>query len=331
MTPASSLSSSSSSALPNNQPHPAATMSNFSKLRAMVVAMPEPDLDGLRQQLNKHSDALTVFSRERKEYGATVLHVAAACGRLAVVRLLMSHGAAPTLKDGRGQTALLVACRYKHLAVVQYMLGLDDHASPTEGAAKNKARDAINMPDSEGDPPLFWAIRCGSLQLLDVLLTTPGINCSKRNLRKECALHIAAILVHPQQQQQQQQQAPHAHGQQLTRSVSSSSALRSSTTRVSAANLVPNAPTAAAPPSPVTAAAAAAAAPVAVVAVTGNVFGVAATSISATLMSRLLDAAGTTAFRSLDIEDYKGRTPLEIAAGSLAQTGVPSLSLALVR
>lgn len=53
--------------------------------------------------------------------GRTALMLASASGHVAVVKLLLQHGADPTREDGLGRCAILEACTHDHDAVIDVL------------------------------------------------------------------------------------------------------------------------------------------------------------------------------------------------------------------
>lgn len=70
---------------------------------------------------------------EKNGDGTTALHAAARGGHLAVVELLLEHGAQPELADAQGNTALMLACRHGHADVVNALLNASSQFSKSTG------------------------------------------------------------------------------------------------------------------------------------------------------------------------------------------------------
>lgn len=54
--------------------------------------------DSKRRPADVTSSLLDIINRPMGQHSSTLLHVASRCGHTAVVRLLLEHGADPTLK-----------------------------------------------------------------------------------------------------------------------------------------------------------------------------------------------------------------------------------------
>lgn len=76
-------------------------------------------------------------------------------GRIAAIRLLLVHGADPSSKDDKGNTALHIAARRGDAEIAKTILECGADLSPQNG---------------DGDTPLHLAARAGAAELAKALL-----------------------------------------------------------------------------------------------------------------------------------------------------------------
>lgn len=120
------------------------------------------DLDGVHFLLNHH---VKVEAQVRGYYGLLPLSIACEHGQLAVVKLLVDHGACVGGNyDSEGMPPLSVACRHGQFKVVKWLV---DHNALEE-----------DSNDSESDP-LVEAVRYGDLQIVKYLLDAGASTYSK--------------------------------------------------------------------------------------------------------------------------------------------------------
>ena len=86
--------------------------------------------------------------------GSTPLHAAAFGGHLDVVKLLVAHGAAVNAVDKKGRTPLHSAAKSGTLSVVQYLV---------------EKKVPLNQEDAKGISPTFVAASAGNLDVLRFL------------------------------------------------------------------------------------------------------------------------------------------------------------------
>ncbi len=141
--------------------------------------------------------------------GKAALHRAAHQGFLAIVDLLLIHGAKKEIKDKRGRTALHCAIRKKNLLVMKLLIarGADIMAqdtrlqTPLHKAARNGFTQGVQLllavgadvhaVDYRGNSPLHYAVLSGSEETLS-LIAHPSASLCPRNHRLETPLHRAA-------------------------------------------------------------------------------------------------------------------------------------------
>lgn len=147
------------------------------------------DLARVREMLGRgaHVDA-------RDANGRTALYRVARSGHVDVVRELVSRGADVDARAHVGWTALIVAAARSHTAVVHELVahGADVNASDGDGgtplihaaiygAAESAAELVrvgadVNAQDRDGWSPLVLASFSGKVDVVRVLLATPGID-----------------------------------------------------------------------------------------------------------------------------------------------------------
>lgn len=111
--------------------------------------------------LANHPSAATAT---RHADAATPLHIAAVLGEPGLCQLLLRYDADPAAVDNSGAPALMVAARCGDLDVVSVLLGSGPDKPTQEANA-----ELINHPDNEGVTPLFGACWRGHLEVAQEL------------------------------------------------------------------------------------------------------------------------------------------------------------------
>ena len=112
--------------------------------------------------------------------GCTPLHSAALCGRIEAVRELIKLGAAKSIVAGLHGTPLHQAVFGGHVEAVEALLEEDvletDLASNDIPSLKTQVLDSgiIGICDSFHQTPVMWALRCGQVDVLKLLISKGG-------------------------------------------------------------------------------------------------------------------------------------------------------------
>ncbi|KAL3764020.1 hypothetical protein ACHAW5_005104 [Stephanodiscus triporus] len=111
-----------------------------------------------------HSGADRVIVNHEDENGEAPMHVAARCGSIEILELLVAHGANLGLIDGRGRTCLHLSAQSGHDSCLTYALdsGADDY---------------LEVFSDDGFTPLHLAVRANKTECVQILLEA-GANVS---------------------------------------------------------------------------------------------------------------------------------------------------------
>lgn len=113
------------------------------------------------------------------DLNSTPLHWAIRQGHLAMVVLLMSYGADPSLVDGEGCAGIHLASQFGHTAIVAFLVA--------------KGQD-VDVKDRNGITPIMWAAyRVLSIDPTRLLITMGAQVNTKDLLRGNTALHWACL------------------------------------------------------------------------------------------------------------------------------------------
>ena len=152
--------------------------------------------------LELHNNVCLEDTREKKQiyFGVTVLWIATSINHFMMVQLLIEHGANVNHTSQTNSTPLRSACFNGNLDMVRYLVehGADIHIAKHNNdtnlavavfrqhlqvvryLVENLACD-VNVCDNDGRSPLFDAVNCGSLELIQFLL-----DHGARNFRANC-------------------------------------------------------------------------------------------------------------------------------------------------
>ncbi|XP_050975889.1 ankyrin and armadillo repeat-containing protein isoform X1 [Labeo rohita] len=115
--------------------------------------------------------------------GLTPMHLAAQCGSLESLNCLLALRADYKLVDKRGWMAIHFAAFYSQVACIQAL------------CRKDPALLEMKTPAGYGSSPLLLSATSGSVEALDVLLST-GANWRKEDSKGNNTVHLAALYFH---------------------------------------------------------------------------------------------------------------------------------------
>ena len=117
---------------------------------------------------------------DEKNKSDTPLMVACQIGNAALVRLCLQYGAKNDPHPDFGETALHVACRFKHQGAASVIL---------EAAAQSDADHMIcNLTNEETQTPLHVAAGAGHRGLVDLLLGHGAVSTVETSLSRQCCI-----------------------------------------------------------------------------------------------------------------------------------------------
>ena len=166
------------------------------------------DVEGLKVELQRRTDP-----NDRREDGATALHIAAGRGEQRAVRLLLEHGANPNARTHSGATPLEFAVKH-HPETIQLLIergadpdaGGEDGKTPLWVAVDGEGTDAIGALIAGGADPsctvldglttLCYAARKGSHAAASALVAKAPQTVHDRDVCGLTPLHHAAISGH---------------------------------------------------------------------------------------------------------------------------------------
>jgi len=174
----------------------------------LYYAVASNNIEMLLLLLNK-TDPQNVF--ELNFQGATLLHAAAAYGSPEIFDMLLENGIDPSLIDNMGNNLLHYAANHNNRLMVEYladhnftwMLQIKNHdeETPLHYAANNLAAsvfeillplaDDVNVRDSYGNTPLFYAVQSGNIRHILSLLKN-GADIYASNNDGLSPIHISA-------------------------------------------------------------------------------------------------------------------------------------------
>jgi hypothetical protein len=125
-------------------------------------------------------EARNELSKRNIPYSDQVIFTYIATGNNEVVKLFLDAGTSPNIRTPQGQTALVVACLYKHRDVVQTLLD---------------AGADVNAKIDPWEAPLFYAVLSGDAGLVDLLLAK-GADTSIKSKSGKTAATVAKELGH---------------------------------------------------------------------------------------------------------------------------------------
>jgi len=145
-------------------------------------------------------NAVTQFNRSGMEPAKTALMKAAQGGRLAIVELLLAHGADTEMRDSEGRSALIDAAASGHAEVARVLVEAGARVGLVEAAALGDSTTVKAFlsagADLDGDltgSALWWAAGNGQAEAVRLLLDG-GADVNARVGRSVTALIQAALM-----------------------------------------------------------------------------------------------------------------------------------------
>jgi ankyrin repeat protein len=131
----------------------AAPAQQFSEGYRFIEAVKKGDGTKLTQILNEPGS--TIINTREQSTGMGALHIVTRRADLTYLGFLLGKGADPNLRDGEGNTALLLAVTGNFQAGVDLLL---------------RIRANVNLGNSRGETPLMRAVQLRNLELVRLLL-----------------------------------------------------------------------------------------------------------------------------------------------------------------
>ncbi|KAL8957795.1 MAG: hypothetical protein Q9193_005023 [Seirophora villosa] len=119
----------------------------------------------------------------RDDNGWNALHFASHHGHYQIIEELLTNGVSAKATTSRKETPLLLAVKGSHFPVVERLLRTGNHSS------------LVNAEDERGQQPVHHAVRAGSLETFNLLMSNGG-KFSEENVFGWQPLHIAAAYGH---------------------------------------------------------------------------------------------------------------------------------------
>ncbi|KAI4091895.1 MAG: hypothetical protein LQ344_003852 [Seirophora lacunosa] len=119
----------------------------------------------------------------RDDNGWNALHFASHHGHYQIIEELLTNGVSAKATTSRKETPLLLAVKGSHFPVVERLLRTGNHSG------------LVNAEDERGQQPVHHAVRAGSLETFNLLISNGG-KISEENIVGWQPLHIAAAYGH---------------------------------------------------------------------------------------------------------------------------------------
>jgi ankyrin repeat protein len=154
-------------------------------------------VEGAVRTGDKEMFEFLVLSQRLNPYdcsGHTVLDIAAQAGQIDLAKYFLRYGLNPEREDSNERTAIFFAAMHGHLEIVESLLAARVNAdkpdvngtTPLAAAVKGNHREVSKAllshdvdPESVdfmGRTPLYWAVHCGDPALVELLLTSNGVD-----------------------------------------------------------------------------------------------------------------------------------------------------------
>jgi len=181
--------------------HQAAQSNNLQQIQALLDSEANPTALGIGGYTPLHiaakngsAEAIALLANQMSVNdiniqgydGDTALYYAALNGNKDAVNTLLAYGANPTIANEKGYTPLHMAAYSGATTIIKRLLGIPEVA------------EQINLQGIDGDTPLYYAARSGSLEAVEALLNRNTLETIADprilNDRGENARSIAADL-----------------------------------------------------------------------------------------------------------------------------------------
>uniref|UniRef100_A0A8B9J0U5 Death associated protein kinase 1 n=1 Tax=Amazona collaria TaxID=241587 RepID=A0A8B9J0U5_9PSIT len=142
-------------------------------MKAIIHAINDDNFPGLQHLLG----SLTNYDvNQPNKHGTPPLLIAAGCGNIQMLQLLLKHGSRIDIQDKAGSNAIYWASRHGHVETLKF---LDDNKCP------------LDVKDKSGETALHVAARYGHVDVVQFLCSI-GSNPNFQDKEEETPLHCAA-------------------------------------------------------------------------------------------------------------------------------------------
>ncbi|NXD74237.1 DAPK1 kinase, partial [Eolophus roseicapillus] len=142
-------------------------------MKAIIHAINDDNFPGLQHLLG----SLTNYDvNQPNKHGTPPLLIAAGCGNIQMLQLLLKHGSRIDVQDKAGSNAIYWASRHGHVETLKF---LDDNKCP------------LDVKDKSGETALHVAARYGHVDVVQFLCSI-GSNPNFQDKEEETPLHCAA-------------------------------------------------------------------------------------------------------------------------------------------
>eukprot|EP01028_Stygiella_incarcerata_P006903 TRINITY_DN2808_c0_g1_i5.p1 TRINITY_DN2808_c0_g1~~TRINITY_DN2808_c0_g1_i5.p1 ORF type:complete len:1126 (+),score=248.76 TRINITY_DN2808_c0_g1_i5:182-3559(+) len=123
---------------------------------------------------------LLEYRSDPKRGEPCAIHSAAMSGDIEILKMLVKHPEDVVVKDQVDCVPLHFACRFGHFECVEHLVSM----------TRSGNASALDVPDLEGNTPVFYAIEAGATEIAAYLLKN-GTNVEHVNKKGKTLLHVA--------------------------------------------------------------------------------------------------------------------------------------------